>query len=279
MGWADGVGAYRAWPAAVGRRRGTRTCGRCPTYRRCTCRVAPTEAGERVCHVAPRGAGDDIPLASEEGGVVGGGIDHRVVRAHAPLAARLLPRRRRVALRVLHDRVVARLRPVRQELVLGVVGGHGLREEGASGAAGPVLLVAEAGVDLHHALALAAGARAVNHKRRAREDGLIVVLGLAWRPDAGVEAVPDGDGKRGPGDKVLGHKVAIVGAVTRHGCEVDLVKVMEDTVDWIKDGAIRVVLAAAVLIHEVVHGRILEGLRAELVAGVARPVEACCCKR
>jgi len=75
-------------------------------------------------------------------------------------------------------------------------------------------------------------------------------------------------------DEILGDKVAIVGAVPGRRGEVNLVEVVEDAVHGVEDGAVRVVLAAAVLIHQVELRRILERLAAELVARVAGAVEA-----
>ena len=44
--------------------------------------------------------------------------------------------------------------------------------------------------------------------------------------------------------------------VPGRGGEVDLVKVMEDAVDRVEDGPVRIVLGAAVLVHEVVRRRL-----------------------
>ena len=200
-----------------------------------------------------------------------------VVGAQPPLTARHLPRRGRVALRALDDRVVARLAPVGEQLVVGVVSGHRLRQQRARLAARPVLLVAQAGVDLNHARPLAARPGSIGHDGRARVDGLVVIRRRPGRPHGRVEPIPDGHRERRPVHKVLRHEVAIVRPAPWWSGQVDLVKVVDDAVHWVEHGAVRIVLAAAVLVHQVVLRRVLaERLAADLVTRTARPVEAGC---
>ena len=76
--------------------------------------------------------------------------------------------------------------------------------------------------------------------------------------------------------KVLGDEVAIVRPAPGWSGQVDLVKVVDDAVHRVEHGAVGIVLAAAVLVHEVVLRRVLERLAADLVTRTARPVEAGC---
>lgn len=229
-----------------------------------------------------------VPLAREQ--LRGGrGSEHRVRRADPPLAARHLPRRRRVA-RVIDrgpDRVVARLAPVGQQRVVCIVGGHGRRQQDGLivaivlGAAWPVVRIAEARVEHHDTVALAARAGAVDDERAAREDGDRVVHGRPRRPCVLVkgEPVPNGDWHRRPRHQVTADKVAPVGAASlcRDGllCEVDLVEDVRHAVHWIPERAVWVVQAAAVGIDEVEARRSSMRRGALLVARVARAVRAC----
>jgi hypothetical protein len=155
-----------------------------------------------------------------------------------------------------------------------VVGRHRRCKQVARRAIRPRGVVAEAGVDLDHARALAARPSAVDEHRAACPDGLAVVRRGERRPHARVEAVPDGNGQFGPVDKVLRDEVAVVGPVAGRGGDVKLVEVVEHAVDRIEEGPVRVVLRAAVLAHKVECRRIVERLAAKLVSGVARAVEA-----
>jgi len=61
------------------------------------------------------------------------------------------------------------------------------------------------------------------------------------------------------------------------GGEVDLVEVVDYAVNGIKYGAVGVIFAASVLVHEVVHGGVLEGRAAKFIARHARTIEAAAC--
>lgn len=79
----------------------------------------------------------------------------------------------------------------------------------------------------------------------------------------------------GPGVKQVGDRVSSKSAGASRGVALtDLVEVMNDAVDRVEDWAVRVILSAAVLVHQVKLGSILKRLPAELVARVARPVQA-----
>ena len=58
---------------------------------------------------------------------------------------------------------------------------------------------------------------------------------------------------------------------------MNLVEMMDDSVDWVEGGSVGVILPAAVLVHQMVLRRVLaEGLATDLVTRTARPVEASC---
>ena len=65
--------------------------------------------------------------------------------------------------------------------------------------------------------------------------------------------------------------MAIVGAAPGRRREMNLVEVVEDAVDRIEDGAVRVVFGAALLVHEVVSRRVLERDVAEPASGIRGP--------
>eukprot|EP00964_Phaeocystis_antarctica_P109786 scaffold74197_cov63-Phaeocystis_antarctica.AAC.3 len=144
----------------------------------------------------------------------------------------------------------ARLAPVGEELVVGVVGGHRLRQQRAGLAARPVFLVAQSGVYVDHARALATRPRTIDHHGRARVNGLVVVGRRPGRPHGGVEPIPDGHRERRPVHEVLGDEVAVVRPAARRSGQVDLVKVVDDAVHRVEHGAVGVVLPAAVLVHQ-----------------------------
>ena len=102
--------------------------------------------------------------------------------------------------------------------------------------------------------------------------GQTVGRGL-WGPNGRVETVPDSNWHRSPVDKVLAHEMAVIGAMTRGCCEVYLVEMMDDAMHRIKHRAVGVVLATAVLVHQVVHRGVLEGLATVFVAWVACSVQ------
>jgi hypothetical protein len=67
---------------------------------------------------------------------------------------------------------------------------------------------------------------------------------------------------------------AVVRALAVSVSKVDLVEMMKHAVHGVEDGAVGVVLRAAVLIHQMVTGSVLEGVAALLVARRARPILA-----
>mmetsp|Transcript_44547 Transcript_44547/g.110903 ORF Transcript_44547/g.110903 Transcript_44547/m.110903 type:complete len:412 (-) Transcript_44547:23-1258(-) len=211
---------------------------------------------------------DEVPLPREHVRIGGRAVELGVVRAEPPLPRRRLPRRRRVALRVLDDGVVRRLGPVGEELVGLVVRWHRLREQRARRAARPVVFVAQPRVDLNDA-ARAVGPGAVDDDGAAGEDGLVVVRRAAGGGGARVNPVPDGDRHRCPVEEIFRDEVAVVGAVAGGRGKVDLVEVVDHAVHRVEDGAVGVVLPAAVLIHQVERRRVGERRGAVLVPGEA----------
>jgi hypothetical protein len=68
--------------------------------------------------------------------------------------------------------------------------------------------------------------------------------------------------------------VAVVGAVAGAVGEVDLIEVVKHAVHGVEHGPVRVVLPAAVLVHEMVGGGVLERFPAEFVSWRAGPADA-----
>lgn len=201
---------------------------------------------------------DEIGLVAERvpAAQVERGVDHRVVRREAPLAAPLAPRRRRVALRAVHDRVILlRLLP-KSEQRIGRVFWQRDREVGSGGARVPRVAPAQAGVDLHHA-------PVVVHDRRAGVDGDRVVRLV----------VPNSDWQPRPVHHVARRDVAVDGAAPVAHSEVVLVEQVVHAVLRVVHRAVRVVDAAR-RVGDVKSWRFFEraaGRGAELDARAAGP--------
>eukprot|EP01052_Picozoa_sp_SAG31_P007004 SAG31_NODE_329_length_17643_cov_10.377793_9_plen_198_part_00 len=188
--------------------------------------VSRCRAGQGVQGRALRGGkvwvGAEVePLASQQIRVRGRGVDVAVVCAQAPLSARRLPWRARVALRVVRNWVRAqRLGPVGQQLIAGVVGRHRHREQRASTAVGHVLPIAVGGVDDHqpgpsHLRGAKRGSRPRHEGGRARSDRHGVVHRATRWCGGGVDPIPYGNREFRPEDEVLADKVAPYGPRAR----------------------------------------------------------------
>eukprot|EP00966_Prymnesium_polylepis_P089759 2078408-Prymnesium_polylepis.4 len=130
-------------------------------------------------------------------------IEDGVVRRQAPLPVLRAPRRRRVALRVVHDRIARPLGPIGEERI-GRVRGHGDVQVGPGLAARPLLQVgpvADARVDL-------CDRAIIKHRRTPREDGERVVRLI----------IPDRNGQPRPVDEVAADDVAVHGALAAGKC-------------------------------------------------------------
>eukprot|EP00760_Papus_ankaliazontas_P009343 PhM_4_TR14035/c0_g1_i1/m.98144 len=180
-----------------------------------------------------------------------------VVR-EAPLAGRCAPRCGGVPLHVLHDRVVRRLRPVRQKRIRHVRR-HGDGKVRAGDAIRPRGRRAQAGVDHRR--------DAVDHRRRAGPNRNIVV----WL------VVPHSNGEVRPLYEIRRHGVANNRAFRPRMrlVDVQLVKGVVEFVDGVVEGEVGVVDAAARVADVELREVAAEvWTLALVVAGTARPVAA-----
>ena len=83
----------------------------------------------------------------------------------------------------------------------------------------------------------------IDDDSRAGEDCLIIVL--CNGSVGSVNTIPNRNGQRRPMDKVFGDKVTVVRTMTRRRSKVDLIKMVDHTVNWIKHGSIWIVLPAS----------------------------------